>query len=107
MRRAGVLGEHRTTIKIIDKDMSEAQNRHGRHLEHGSGWNVTCAPSPGILCFDHEHDQVEVHSKGDVDVKFDVLVKRAEGASGEVSCKYRCEGDSAQAQLALFIYLCI
>lgn len=69
----GALGDlHMTTIKIIDKDI------------------------PGILCFDHENDQIEVQGKTDSDVKFDVLVKRVDGASGQVSCKYRCEGDSAQ-----------
>ncbi|CAK9030025.1 Uncharacterized WD repeat-containing protein alr3466 [Durusdinium trenchii] len=58
--RFAILGDNAiTTIKIIDKDI------------------------PGIFCFDHEHDQVEVHSKPDVDVKFDVMVKRIEGASGK------------------------
>jgi len=70
----GALGDvQKTTIKIIDKDI------------------------PGILCFDHEHDQVEVQGKSDEDVQLDVLVKRVDGASGQVSCKYRCEGESAQA----------
>lgn len=43
-------------------------------------------PSPGILCFDHEHDQVEVQGKSDEDVQVGTC-KRNEKAEN-VSATY-------------------
>eukprot|EP00439_Symbiodinium_sp_Y106_P075636 s380_g15.t1 len=62
-----------TTIKIIDKDI------------------------PGILAFDHENDSLDVKANVDSDVTVEALIKRMEGASGLVSCKYRTEAATAQA----------
>eukprot|EP00931_Biecheleriopsis_adriatica_P052621 TRINITY_DN3064_c0_g1_i1.p1 TRINITY_DN3064_c0_g1~~TRINITY_DN3064_c0_g1_i1.p1 ORF type:complete len:846 (-),score=210.21 TRINITY_DN3064_c0_g1_i1:95-2632(-) len=69
-KHQGALGECSTTaIKIIDNDV------------------------PGVVCF--EKELVEVKEEPGKDKEFAIIVKRKDGATGKVSCKYKSEGDSA------------
>eukprot|EP00931_Biecheleriopsis_adriatica_P113440 TRINITY_DN8848_c1_g1_i1.p1 TRINITY_DN8848_c1_g1~~TRINITY_DN8848_c1_g1_i1.p1 ORF type:complete len:850 (+),score=187.30 TRINITY_DN8848_c1_g1_i1:59-2608(+) len=70
-QQAGLGDTPTMTIKIIDNDV------------------------PGVLCFGS--DTVYVNASQDEDTQLDIIVRRKDGATGSVSCKYRSEGDSAQS----------